>query len=119
MSQHIGQYAKTCDLCLRTKAQQQPPMGELETLPIPEHRWDTISVDFVIELPKAHGYDVVMNIINSVSKQAHFVPTNTTITALGAAQLYCAHVWKLHGLPKHIVSDCGPQFIAKFTRELY
>jgi len=67
MSQHVGQYANTCDLCLRTKAQQQPLMGELEPLLIPEHRWDTISVDFIVELPEAHGYDMVMNIINSGS----------------------------------------------------
>ena len=68
MSRHVGQYAKTYDLCLRTKAQQQPLMGELEPLPIPEHRWDIISVDFIVELPEAHGYDAVMNDIDSVSK---------------------------------------------------
>jgi len=75
--------------------------------------------DFIVELPKAHGYDAVMNIINSVSKQAHFIPTNTTVTALWAAQLYLTHVWKLHGLPKHIVSDCRPQFNSEFTHKLY
>ena len=68
-------------------------MGELEPLPIPEHRWDTISVDFIIELPEAHEYDVVMNVVDSVSKQAHFVSTNTMVTALGMARLYLAHVW--------------------------
>jgi len=40
-------------------------------------------------------------------------------TALGAAQLYLAHVWKLHGLPKQIISHWGPQFVTKFTCELY
>jgi len=28
-------------------------MGELDPLPIPEHRWDTIGVDFIVELPEA------------------------------------------------------------------
>ena len=42
-----------------------------------------------------------------------------TVTALRAAQLYLAHIWKLHGLPKQVVSDRGPQFVAEFTRELY
>jgi len=80
-------------------------MGELEPLPIPEHRWDTISVDFIIELPEAHGYNVVMNIVDSGSKRAHFVSTNTMVTTLGGARLYLTHIWKLHGLPKHIMSD--------------
>ena len=76
-------------------------------------------MDFIVELPEAHGNDVVMNVVDSVSKRAHFLPTNTTITALGVARLYLTHVWKLHGLPKQVVSDRGPQFISEFTRELY
>ena len=60
-------------------------MGEPEPLPIPEHRWDTISVDFIVKLPEAHRYDTVMNIINLVSKQAHFILTNMRVTALGVA----------------------------------
>ncbi|GLB35245.1 putative retrotransposable element tf2 155 kda protein type 1-like [Lyophyllum shimeji] len=49
----------------------------------------------------------------------HFIPTHTTCTAMGAANLYRKHVWKLHGLPDAFVSDRGPQFVAEFTRELY
>ena len=39
--------------------------------------------------------------------------------ALGAACLFLAHIWKLHGLPRQVVSDAGPQFIAEFMQELY
>jgi len=60
-----------------------------------------------------------MNVVDSVGKRAHFIPTNTTITALGAARLFLQNVWKLHGLPRNIVSDRGLQFVAEFTRELY
>jgi transposase InsO family protein len=76
-------------------------------------------MDFISELLDAHGHDAIMNVVDSVGKQAHFIPTNTTITTLGAARLFLQNVWKLHGLPHSIVSDCGPQFIAEFTRELY
>ena len=60
-------------------------MGELEPLPIPEQRWDTISMNFIVELPEAHRYDAVMNIVDLESKQSHFLPKNPTVTALGAA----------------------------------
>jgi hypothetical protein len=50
--------------------------------------WDTISVDFIVELPESHGYDTIMNIINSITKCAHFIPTHTTIMAEGAAHPY-------------------------------
>jgi hypothetical protein len=119
MSRYIGQYVKTCDPCLQTKIQRRCPTGELHPLPIPEGRWDVISVDFIVELPDAHGYDAVMNVVDSVGKQAHFIPTNTMITALGAARLFLHNVWRLHGLPRRIVSDQGLQFVAEFTRELY
>ena len=42
-----------------------------------------------------------------------------TVTAEGAAQLFLHQVWKLHGLPKYVVSDHRPQSVARFTRELY
>jgi len=119
MSRYIGQYVSTCDLCLRTKPIRQALVGELHPLRIPDSRWDTFSVDFVVELPLSSGHDAVMTVVDSVSKRAHFILTHTTVTAEGAARLFLHQVWKLHGLPKCIVSDRGPQFVACFTRELY
>jgi len=119
MSRYIGQYISTCDLCLRTKPIRQAPVGELHPLRIPDSRWDTLSVDFVVELPLSSGHDAVMTVVDSVSKWAHFIPTHTTVTTEGAARLFLHQVWKLHGLPKCVVSDRGPQFVARFTRELY
>jgi hypothetical protein len=60
-----------------------------------------------------------MVVVDSVSKQSHFIPTHTTITALGSARLYLQNVWKLHGLLRSMLSDRGPQFVAEFMRELY
>ena len=60
-----------------------------------------------------------MNVVDSISKRAHFIPTHTTVSTLGSANLYLQNVWKLHGLPWSVVSDQGPQFIAEFTREVY
>lgn len=119
MSRYVGTYVRTCDPCIRTKIQRRKPTGELHPLETPEERWDKISVDFVVELPEAHGYDAIMNVVDSVGKRAHFLPTHTTVTAVGAANLYFRDIWKHHGLPRSVVSDRGPQFVAEFTRELY
>jgi len=112
ISRYVGRYISTCDMCLQTKSFQRPPIGELHPLPIPSAPWDTISVDFIIELPQSAGHD-------SITKRAHFVSTVTTISAAGAAHLFLNHVWKHHGLPRKVVSDRGPQFVVEFTRELY
>ena len=119
MSRYIGQYISTCDLCLRTKLIRQALVGELHPLWIPDSRWDMLSVDFVMELPLSSGHDAMMTVVDLVSKRAHFIPMHTTVTVKGAAQLFLHQVWKLHGLPKCVVSNHRPQFVACFTRELY
>jgi hypothetical protein len=78
-----------------------------------------ISVDFIVELPESHGYDAIMNVIDSITKHAHFIPMHTTITAEGATCLYLREVWKHHGMLRVVLSDRGSQFTARFTRELY
>ena len=102
-----------------TKAQCRLPVGELQPLVIPEECWDTISIDFISELPESGGYDAIMVAVDSVGKRSHFTKTVTTVTAAGATNLYMRNIWKLHGLPHKVVSDRGPQFVAAFMKELY
>jgi transposase InsO family protein len=119
MSRYIGVYVKTCDLCNRTKVQRRRPVSELHPLETPEALWDTISVDFIVELSQSHGYDTIMCVIDSLTKRAHFIPMHTTLNAEGTALLFLKEVWKHHGTPRVVVSDRGPQFVAAFTCELY
>jgi len=88
MSRYTGQYVSTYDLCLRTKPIRQALVGELHPLQIPDSQWDTLSVDFVVELPLSSRCDAVMTVVDSVSKQAHFILTHTIVTAEGAARLF-------------------------------
>jgi len=70
-------------------------------------------------LPSHDRHNTVMTVVDSVVKRAHFIPTHMTMTAEGAARLFLHQVWKLHGLPKCVILDCGPQFVARFTKKLY
>jgi len=71
MSRYIGQYVSTCDLCLRMKPIRQALVGKLHPLWILDLQWDMLSVDFVVELPLSSGHDIVMTVVDSVSKRAH------------------------------------------------
>jgi hypothetical protein len=92
MSRYISIYIKHCDLCNQTKVQHRRPFGELHPSETPGAPWEVISVNFIVELPESHGYDAIMNVVNSVTKCAHFIPMHTTITAEGAARLYLRDV---------------------------
>jgi len=98
MSRYIRQYVGTCNLCLRTKPIRQALVGKLYPLWILDSHWDTLIVDFVVELPLFSRHDAVMTVVDSVSKRAYFILTHTTVTAEGAARLFLYQVWKLHGV---------------------
>jgi hypothetical protein len=66
MSRYIGIYVKTCDLCNQMKVQRRRPMGELHPSETPEAPWDTISVDFIVELPQSHEYDTIMCVVERI-----------------------------------------------------
>ena len=77
-------------------------------------------MDFIVGLPKtAKGFDSVWVIIDRLTKKAHFLPVKTDHPVVVYAQLYIARILSLHGIPKTIVSDRGPQFVSKFWRELH
>ena len=92
-------------MCLHTKVSHQPPVGELNPLPVPDAPWDMISVDFIVELPESEGKDAIMVVVDSVTKHDHFMDMVTTLSAAGTAKLYVQHIWKHHGLPGKAVSD--------------
>ena len=118
MSRYIGRYVSTCNVCLCTKVSRQPLVGELNPLPVLDAAWDTISVDFIVELPESEGKDTIMVVVDSVTECAHFVDMVTTLSAAGTARLYVQHIWKHHSLPQKALLDRGPQFVAEFMKEL-
>jgi len=79
---------------------------------IPEKPWMYISVDFITKLPLAQGYDSILVVVDRLTKMVYFIPTIEKTSAEGLAKLFRDNVWKLHSLPKSIISDRRPQFAA-------
>ena len=118
MTYDVRQYVKGCDLCQRNKSSCHAPYGDLNPLEIPSRNWESISMDFITDLPTSHGYDTLLVVVDRLSKQAHFIPTIKSLDAPDLARLYVTLVFKLHGLPSSIISDRGTVFTSLFWKEL-
>jgi hypothetical protein len=115
----VKDYVTTCDTCSRSKIPRHQPYELLQPLPIPENPWTSISMDFIVDLPKSKSFDSVFVVVDRLTKMAHFVPCNKTITGKETARLFLENVYKYHGLLDDIVSDCGTQFTSKFWQSLF
>ena len=75
-------------------------------------------MDFIGELPKSEGFNAILVVTDRFTKVQHYLPAKTTWTASDVALAYINEIWRLYGLPKHIISDRGPQFASKFLKEI-
>ena len=116
--QFVARYVQHCQVCARSKPSRQGKMGVLKPLPVPERRWQDISMDFVTGLPESSGFDAILVVVDRLSKRRHFSPCLTTINAQELAELFLRDIWKLHGLPSTVVSDRGVLFVSEFWKKL-
>jgi transposase InsO family protein len=115
----IKEYVQSCDTCTRAKSTHHKPYGLLQPLPIPQGPWQSISMDFITDLPLSNGFDSILVVVDRFTKMAHFIACNKAILAKETADHILQQVIKLHGLPKDIISDRGPQFASKFWARLF
>ena len=103
---------------MRSKPQRHKPYGSLKQLPIPEQPWNSISMDFIEKLPSSSGFDTILVIVDQLTKQAIFIPAHDTITSVDLARLFILHVFSKHGVPSHVTSDRGSEFVSNFFQSL-
>jgi len=65
------------------------------------------------------GKDTILVVVDRLSKYAHFLPLSHHFSAVTVAQLYFDNIFKLHGVPKTIVSDRDRIFVSQFWQELF
>ena len=75
---------------------------------IPEKLWVHISANFITKLPLAQGYNSILVVVDQITKMVHFIPTMEKMSAEALVRLFKDNIWKIHGLPKSIISDRGP-----------
>ncbi|GJY88052.1 putative reverse transcriptase domain-containing protein [Tanacetum coccineum] len=127
-SMHQWQELVTCNGDLRivnnatvptVKVEHQRPSGLLVQPDIPQWKWDNITMDFVMKLPKSsQGYDTIWVIVDRLTKSAIFVPMRETDPMDKLARMYLKEVVTRHGIPLSIICDRDPRFASNFWRSL-
>jgi len=75
-------------------------------------------MDFIEKLPSSSRFDTILVIVDWLTKQAIFIPAHDTITSADLAHLFVLHVFSKHGIPSHVTSDRGSEFVSNFFRSL-
>jgi hypothetical protein len=82
-------------------------------LPIPEKKWEVITMDFITGLPRTNKkHDSIMVVDDKLMKVSHFVPVKTTHTMTNIVEIFMKEIARLHGIPRKIVLDRDTNFIS-------
>lgn len=105
-------HVQECTCCQENKDEYVKPGGLLQPLPIPQQKWEHISMDFNTGLSKTQVNDSIMVVVDRLTKFAHFFAISTTHTTIHIADLFFRDVFRLHGIPLRIVSDRDNKFMS-------
>ena len=68
MKREVAEFVSKCLICQQVKAEHQRTAGLLQPLPIPEWKWEKITMDFVTALPRSpKGHNAVWVIVDQLT----------------------------------------------------
>nr|KYP43124.1 Retrotransposable element Tf2 [Cajanus cajan] len=120
MKREIAEYVAACLTCQKAKVEHQKPSGLMQRIEIPKWKWDSITIDFVVGLPRsARNSDAIWVIVDRLTKCAHFSPVNIKWSLEKLTQTYVREIVRLHGVPSSIIFDRDPRFTSRFWQSLH
>src|SRR5258708_4580958 len=114
----VKDYVASCTTCACAKSPRHKPYRKLKQLLIPSQPWSSILMDFIEQLPASEGFSTILVVIDQLTKQAIFIPSHDTVNALQVAWFFLTHVFSKHGVPAHVTSDHGSEFVSHFFHSL-
>lgn len=122
MDNAVQEYLRTCSICQGSRKPRHKLYDQLQSLPLPEHPFQEITVDFITGMSEANGVDgrsyiAVLVITCCYTKMALLVATTKKFRAPDFAQLLYEHVEARFGTLEGIVSDRDKLFMSNFWAE--
>lgn len=119
MKKDVDRQMTECPTCQIAKPEHIHVPGLLDPLQIPEMAWTHISMDFIEGLPKSHGKDVILVVVDRLTKYAHFVAMSHPFDTQDVIQVFMENVYRLHGMPVAIVSDRDRIFTSELFQNVF
>ena len=120
MRSDVHKYVTQCLQCQINKSERLKAAGLLHPLDIPNNKWESISMDFIVSLPRTQrGHDAIWVVVDRLTKLARFIPTKTTVTAQQLAYQFVDELFRFYGLPMDIVSDRDSKFTSDFWTQVF
>jgi hypothetical protein len=98
MKPSVESFVKQCGVCQHAKHELCKYPGLLQPLPVPQHSWSDISMNFIEGLPLSNGYSVILVVVDKFTKYSHFIPVKHPFSAASIASLFLDNIVKLHGV---------------------
>nr|GFA45229.1 putative reverse transcriptase domain-containing protein [Tanacetum cinerariifolium] len=123
MKDDIATYVRKCLTCAKVKAEHQKSSSLLQQPEIPVWKWERITMDFIVGLPRTpsgtpSGYDSIWVIVDRLTKSTHFLPVKMTDSMEKLTQLYLKEIVCRHGVPMSIISNRDSKFTLRFWQSL-
>ena len=77
-------------------------------------------MDFIMGFPKSKkNNDSIMVVVDKLSKSTHFIPMESIYRVVQIAHVFMQNIFRLHGLPKTIISDRDVKFTSAFWKTMF
>jgi transposase InsO family protein len=120
LSRSVYSYVIACSSCQLNKPTNQLPLGLLQPLPVPERKFEHITMDLITDLPVTkNGCDAVLTIVDRLTKLVSFAPIRKDAKAKDVASVFRRVWYRHHGLPRAIISDRDKRFLSNFWQALF
>ena len=84
----VLKYVSECPTCQKNKVYHTHPTSLLHPFPIPEQKWEIISMDFITGLTKVFGKDCIFVVVDRLNQFSHLFVVTTTFIAAQEAELF-------------------------------